>query len=97
MGVTPRHTPSVEIPATGFAFPATLGSASLPVIEKWDANSDLNGACSYQWQEGIAGAPSTITRSPRRGRASVAGGVLVGLDEDVGGGGDVSGCVVVAE
>jgi serine protease len=49
--------PAVEIPGTGFAIPGSLGSVSIPSVEKWVPASDSNGICSYDLRESVAGGP----------------------------------------
>ena len=45
------------VPGTGFAIPSTLGTVSIPAVEKWATASDPNGICSYDLRESVAGGP----------------------------------------
>ncbi len=64
--------PAVEIPSTGFAFPGSLGSTAMPVVEKWDTASDPNGICRYDLRESVSGGPFSEVRLGSPTATSVA-------------------------
>jgi hypothetical protein len=63
--------PPVEVPSTGFAFPASLNSTAVPAVEKWATASDPNGICSYDLRESVAGGPYNEVTLPSQTSTSV--------------------------
>jgi hypothetical protein len=68
--VTPT-APAIEVPSSSFPRPATVGTATVPVLESWPADSDLNGICNYDLQERAAGGAYTDVTLPTPTSTSV--------------------------
>lgn len=64
--------PVVQIPSTEFAFPAVLGTSSIPVREIWAKASDPNGICGYELRQSVNGGPFNEVTLPTPKSTSVA-------------------------
>ena len=64
MGGVPTG-PVVQNPSTAFAFPAALGTSSVPVRETWAKATDPNGICSYELRQSANGGPFNAVTLPK--------------------------------